>query len=129
MSPAEEELAAARARAAAVALARARAAHASYLAAKRPSPSARSGLAAHAIRLAKLDVVYRAGWFDPTFDQADPEDVKDLLALLKAVPFDRLIDRKVMLLNPTFGEASLLVGGADADLIAGDMLIDFKTTK
>src|SRR5262249_13957453 len=30
---------------------------------------------------------------------------------------------------PTFGEASKLVGGADADLIAGGMLVDFKTTK
>jgi hypothetical protein len=30
---------------------------------------------------------------------------------------------------PTFGAASALVGSADADLISGDMLLDFKTTK
>ena len=32
-------------------------------------------------------------------------------------------------LNPTFGDASNLVGGADADIILDDMLIDIKTTK
>jgi hypothetical protein len=34
-----------------------------------------------------------------------------------------------MLLNPTFRETSDLVGGADTDLITGDMLLDFKTTR
>jgi hypothetical protein len=34
-----------------------------------------------------------------------------------------------MLLNPTFGEGSVIVCGADADLIAGDMLLDLKTSK
>jgi hypothetical protein len=126
---------------------RAKAAHASYLKRKRPTPSAREDLAAHALRLAKLDVVYRAGisWWargemynsgqpdlsrpELAWEEADPEDVKDLLALLAVVPFDDLLDDQVMLLNPNFGETSERVGGADADLIAGDMLIDFKTTK
>jgi hypothetical protein len=35
----------------------------------------------------------------------------------------------VLRLNPPFGEASGLVGGADADLIAGDPLADVKVTK
>lgn len=30
--------------------------------------------------------------------------------------------------NPTFGHGSELVGGADADLICGGMLVDIKTT-
>jgi hypothetical protein len=34
-----------------------------------------------------------------------------------------------LLLNPIFGDASRAVGGADADLIVGDMLVDIKTTK
>jgi len=56
--------------------------------------------------------------------------VDDLLGLLAVVPFDSLIDHKVMMLNPTFKETSQLIdGGADADLISGDMLVDFKTTK
>ncbi len=33
----------------------------------------------------------------------------------------------LVMLNPTFGEASALVGGADADLIVGDMLVEVKT--
>jgi hypothetical protein len=37
--------------------------------------------------------------------------------------------KKTCLLNPTFGNASLLVGGADADLILDDILIDIKVTK
>jgi hypothetical protein len=35
----------------------------------------------------------------------------------------------VVLLNPTFGLASALVGGADGDLLIDDLLIDVKTTK
>ncbi len=34
-----------------------------------------------------------------------------------------------MLLNPVFAASSQLVGGADADLITGDLLVDIKTTK
>ncbi len=55
--------------------------------------------------------------------------MEDLLALLAIVPFDALIHPQIMHLNPTFREASSPVGGADADLITGDMLVDFKTTK
>jgi hypothetical protein len=110
-------------------LEKAKAAVAVYLKAKTPKPAQQAELAVHAIRLAKLDDVYRARRLDPHFQEADPEDAKDLLALLAIVPFDSLLHSKVMLLNPTFGESSFLVGGADTDLIAGDLLVDFKTTK
>lgn len=101
---------------------------AAYLKAKAPNGTQQAELAAHAIRLAKLDVVFRARHLDPRFQEADGEDVHDLLALLSIVPFDSLLHSEVMLLNPTFGTASALVGGADSDLITGDMLVDFKTT-
>ena len=52
-----------------------------------------------------------------------------MLALLAIVPFNALLHDRTLLLNPVFKEASLLVGGADADLISGDTLVDFKTTK
>jgi hypothetical protein len=94
-----------------------------------PARGEQTELAAHAIRLAKLDVVIRAVELDPTFEVAAPEDVEDLLDLLAVVPFDALLDDKLLVLNPNFGEASKLVGGADTDLITGDMLVDFKTTK
>jgi hypothetical protein len=98
---------------------------------KNPSPGrpGQADLAAHAIRLGKLEGLYRSGQLDPTFEEADPEDVEELLDLLSVVPFEALLHDKVLFLNPTFGEASRLVGGADADLVAGDALIDFKTTK
>lgn len=86
------------------------------------------GLGAHAVRLAKLDMILRAGMLDTTFESADANDVAELLELVAVVPFDQLIG-PVMLLNPTFGEASEIVGGADADLIVNGMLVDFKTTK
>ena len=102
---------------------------AAYTKSKKPSITRREEIAGYAIRLARLDSVVRTGELDPQFEIADPEDVQDLLALLAIVPFDALLHKQLMLLNPTFGDSSLLVGGADADLITGDMLVDFKTTK
>jgi hypothetical protein len=49
-----------------------------------------------------------------------------MLALLRPEDF-RANTRCV--LNPTFGSASALVGGADADLIIDDTLIDIKSGK
>jgi hypothetical protein len=102
---------------------------AAYVKLRRPNRAAREDLAAHAIRLAHLDAVVRALKLDPSFEVADPEDVEDLLALLAVVPFDELLNDKILLLNPTFGETSKLVGGTDADLITGEILVDFKATK
>jgi hypothetical protein len=48
--------------------------------------------------------------------------------MLQIVPFDLLLDNNTVLVNPTFGESSIAVGGADADLIAGDLVVDFKVT-
>lgn len=100
---------------------------ATSLKSKRPSSTQKEEIAGYALRLAQLDSVYRAHQLDPQFETVDPADIQDLLALVAIVPFDALLHEQVMLLNPTFGEASSLVGGAD--LIAGDMIVDFKTTK
>src|SRR5262249_11281733 len=109
---------------------RAKLAHATYIKDSAPTRATQEDIARHALRLARLDPVYRAGHLDQsTFEDAAPEDVQDLLAMLALVPFDLLIHDKVLLLNPTFGESSHLVGGADVDLITGDMLLDFKATK
>lgn len=86
-------------------------------------------LAEHAIRLAKLDSIQRARFSDPRFETANEEDVEDLVAMLSIVPFDDLLSEDTLLLNPTFGNSSREVGGADTDLISGDRLIDFKVTK
>lgn len=86
-------------------------------------------LAIHAVLLAKLDNVCRAYQLDPALTEADPDDVRDVVELLAIVPYELLSDPKVMLMNPTFGAFSSVVGGADADLISGDLLVDIKTTK
>jgi hypothetical protein len=106
----------------------ARSAVATYTGLKAPQRRHKADLAAHSLRLAKLDSVYRAWQLDPRFEHADPLDVEDLLALLAVVPFDGLLHKRTVFLNPVFDDSALL-GGADADLIAGDLLADVKTTK
>jgi len=118
---------------------------------KNPNEEIKKELAAHALRLGRLDYVGRFGlglllkalpeikkdnaynfWkkiLDEHFEEVDYEDVEDLLEMLKIVPFEELIHPNLILLNPDFAEASKLVGGADTDLIVGDMLIDLKVTK
>jgi hypothetical protein len=109
---------------------KAKLAHAEYVKCASPTRLNQTNLAGHAIRLAKLDDSSRScARFDSTFEEAAAEDVEDLLALLVVAPFDVFLHDKVMLLNPTFGQTSSLVGGADGDLIVGDMLVDVKTTK
>ncbi|QDU21918.1 hypothetical protein [Urbifossiella limnaea] len=108
---------------------RARAAVDAFAKASAPSPESLQEIAAWAARLAKIDGIYRRREVDPTFEEAPSDLVAELVDLLGVVPFDRIIHPERMLLNPTFGAASALVGSADADLISGDMLLDFKTTK
>jgi len=81
------------------------------------------------IYLAQLDPIFRAGVIDPNIGMADKEDVKDLRNLISAVDAKIFKAEQVCVLNPTFGEASHLVGGADCDLLIDDTLIDIKTTK
>lgn len=100
-----------------------------YCQTKEPTLGERATLAAHAIRLAKLDLVCRIGTLIPDFEEADPDDVRDLVDLLAITPFADIVHDRILLLNPSFGDASRAVGGADADLIVGDMLVDIKTTK
>jgi hypothetical protein len=109
---------------------KARAAVTCYQSNKSPSRTEQADVAGHAIRLAKLEDVYRRSELlgAASFEEPAPEDVEDLLDLLAVVPFESLLDDKVLLLNPTFGDASRLVGGTDGDLISGDLLVDFKTT-
>ena len=103
-----------------------------YCATSAPTLSEKTEVAGHAIRLAKLDGLYRRHELDVTMGSVDEGDVQDLLRLLEIVPFDQL-DRYMrgapVLLNPTFGTYSKVVGGADADMVASGLVLDFKTTK
>ncbi len=85
-----------------------------------------------ALRLAYLDVACRAGpdhvdWLH--LEKPDAKDVADLRGLLALVNESSFRATRTCLLNPTFGAASKLVGGADADLLLDGCLIDIKTTK
>ena len=82
-----------------------------------------------ALRLAQLDPIYRAGYVDENLGTVYKEDVDDLRQLISIVDVSLFKATHLCLLNPTFGEASHLVGGADADLLIDDTIIDIKTTK
>jgi len=81
-----------------------------------------------AIQLAKLDGIVRSGWPDlPDLENVDKDDKDDLRQLVKLIPAGDFKASDVCLLNPTFGEASRLIGGADADVVIDDTLIEIKT--
>ncbi len=79
--------------------------------------------------LAQLDIIFRTGRIDIEFGCIDPGDIQDLKNIYSITDFDLLVSKQRCILNPSFDEASKLVGGADADLLIDNMLIDIKTTK
>ncbi len=97
-----------------------------------PSREEREDLARHALRLAMLDPLGRATLLSPfypdSFGEPAEEEVVELLDLLAVVPFERFTTATPLQLNPRFGAAGNAVGGADADVIAGDLLLDLKVT-
>ncbi|HWE97629.1 MAG TPA: hypothetical protein VG269_26980 [Tepidisphaeraceae bacterium] len=102
---------------------------AAYCRKRKPSEDDRARLASHALRLAAMDEIYRAGIFSADLTQVDEVAAKELVELLGIVPFENFVSDARTMLNPGFGKASRIVRGADADLIVGDLLIDVKTTK
>lgn len=81
------------------------------------------------IVLAKIDGIFRSGGIMPKSFEIDERDVEDLKNLISIIPSDKFKTEKLCFLNPDFGNASLMVGGGDVDIIIGDSLIDIKTTK
>lgn len=85
------------------------------------------------LQLARLDLIVRTGADSlddiGSLDAWEADDLRDLRQLYEAIPFSRFEARDLCLLNPTFGKASALVGGADADLLIDDLLVDVKTVK
>ena len=82
-----------------------------------------------AIHLAQLDIIYRTGTVDPDMGRVDPGDLADLSNLIALVEPELFRSQEICMLNPTFGEASHIVGGADADIVIDDKLVDIKTSK
>ena len=82
-----------------------------------------------AILLARLDLIYRISFAGKNLGNVDEKDVEDLKNLMSIIKPEYFKAKKICLLNPTFGEASRLVGGADCDLVIDGAIIDIKTTR
>ena len=82
------------------------------------------------IDLAKIDEIYRSSLkcFNRNLEEYNKDRLKDLKKLYQIISIPKE-DISNAYLNPTFGEGSKLVGGADGDLIVDNLLIDVKTTK
>lgn len=79
--------------------------------------------------LAKLDLVIRIAYVAPDLFFEDKLDVEDLRKLYSKIDRNTFMVNKICHLNPTFGIGSIMVSGADADMIIDDTLIDIKVTK
>jgi len=82
-----------------------------------------------AVILAQMDIYYRQGVVHPNLGIVEEGDIQDLRNLISLVDLDLFKAKNHCYLNPTFGYGSTLVGGADADLIVDNTLVDIKTTK
>lgn len=82
------------------------------------------------IFLTKLEVYYRSRHVSSNFFRVDRKDIKDLNHLISIVPLELFKVKKVCVLNPTFANATKLIGmRGDGDLVIDDVLIDIKTVK
>jgi hypothetical protein len=109
-------------------VAEARAFVGAYLAKQSTTATDREEMAKHALRLARLDAYYRNEYLDPEPETIARGDLPDLVALLDIVPWRDLNSPTTLWLNLDFGRHSRRVGGADADLLSGERLLDLKTT-
>jgi hypothetical protein len=78
--------------------------------------------------LAKLDLTYRAGLIADDLLVDHPDDIADLRRLYTRIPKTAFQVNHSGRLNPGF-MSSDIVGGADADLIIDDTLIEIKCVK
>lgn len=80
-----------------------------------------------AVLFAQLDCSARTKRFADNLGLIHHNDLMELQAMLDVVPFEAFRATSLCVLNPRFGEASSLVGGADGDLIIDTMFIELKT--
>jgi hypothetical protein len=86
-------------------------------------------LLADALRLAKLETLFRSWLPFDDYESVNPDDVDDLRALLDVVPDHLFYSNEVCVLNPEFNKGTDHANGADADLLVDDTLWEIKTTK
>ncbi|MEF2278364.1 hypothetical protein V3W47_08620 [Deinococcus sp. YIM 134068] len=81
-----------------------------------------------AVVLASYEVVARTGLFQGLAGFVPAEAWRDVLALVRAVPLEAFRAEQQLILNPHFPAAGRF-GGADADLLVDDILIEVKATR
>lgn len=79
--------------------------------------------------LAKLDLYFRTGIIASDLFIENDLDIKDLRTLYSVLNISDFKFKKECFINPVFGRGSLMVGGADADIIMDNTLIEIKVTK
>src|SRR5205085_6754850 len=89
-------------------------------------------LARAALFIAALDKAYRTGPETVVVSYLRAPlryEVDDCMQLVRAMPREMITAKRRAALNPTFGEASKLVHGVDAEFVIGETIIDIKMTK
>lgn len=81
-----------------------------------------------AVVLASYEVVARTGRYQDLAGAAPPEAWQDVWAMIQAVPPATFQAESQLLLNPHFAAARRF-GGADADLLLDDLLVEVKATR
>ncbi len=78
------------------------------------------------LSFARLDELFRSGYYRNPTKEIDRRDVEDLRRLYEIIPEDVKNHAKSVILNPDLSNSFVC---ADADLILDNRLIDIKTTK
>ena len=87
-------------------------------------------LIASALDLAKLDVLWRAGYLHPKKrSKPDKNDMEDLRNLISIINPETIKADHTCVLNPIFGPKATKLMSADGDIVIDDILIDIKTVK
>jgi hypothetical protein len=89
-----------------------------------PSPALRA-----CFFLAELEVAVRAGVHALRFHPVPEEDVGELEALLGVFPWQEFEPLDLRVVGPSFGWGTVLAGGADADVLVDDLLVDLKVLR
>lgn len=81
--------------------------------------------------LAHLNGYYHSAnrYIKNPFLKINPEDIQDLNNLINAVDFNQFKAESHCLLSPEFNDASKLLGGAEADIVIDNKIIDIKTSR
>ena len=79
------------------------------------------------IVLAAYELLYRSQRPETVDVPPRRDEVAELMRLFEIVPWDEFQPTERLMLNPGFGEGSEVLGGADADIVLDDVVIEIKT--